>query len=197
MFYQNMVYIGFFFVWVLYFVVFTIYMGNLVKEGRLKGTTRRNSTFVFRMYGVALTNVFIAVTVVIMPIVAMVAGVHPYWIAMGVIYTLTIHYFYMKMLMWGEIMVKRVKVPDGSKMHELKENRNLRTLFNLMVVVTSIYLLIIVFNAFGVLPIQSVVFPPIMPLYYHMILDFLTLLGLFLLSAVMVYVVKKRLESIS
>lgn len=198
MFYQNMLYMGFYAVWVLYFVVFVLFLNNILKEGTSTGKKRNFGTYITRMYGIALTNVFVALSVVIMPIVGMIAGMGVYWIAMGVLYTLFIHFFYLRMMLWGEILLYRTeegKQEQGEEVKEVKGSKNLRIVYIVMVVIVFLYFLVVPFNAFDILPLQSTFFPPIMPLYYHILLDFVILLVLFLLSAITLYVVKKRLES--
>lgn len=190
-----MIFIGFFAVWVLYYGVFTLYMNNIIKEGKETVGKRDFGSYMMRLYGIGLTNVFIALSIVIMPLIAMIAGVHVYWIGVGILYTLVIHFFYTRMMIWGEVLIVQVKENERVKGVRIRENRNYQIAYRLVVVLTFLYFLLIAFNAFDILPIQAMFLPPIMPLYYHILLEFITLLGVFLLSALTLLVIKKRLDS--
>lgn len=195
MFIQNMVYIGFYMVWVLYFGVFVLYTRSIVKEGKETSLKRDFSAYTMRMYAVAMTNVFIAISLVIMPLVAMIVGIHVYWIMLGLIYTMVIHYYYLKMMMWGEVLLYRHKKIERKPTLTVHESHNYKVLYRIIAVVVLVYFIMIAFNAFDILPLLKVVLPPIMPMYFHIIVDFLLVLGIFLLSTLLLYVVKKRLGS--
>lgn len=182
-------------VWVLYFGVFVLYTRSIVTDGKEVGKGRDFSAYTMRMYAIALTNVFIAISLVIMPLVAMIVGIHVYWIMLGLLYTMVVHFYYLRMMMWGEMMLKQHKEIERSPVIKMQESHNYKVLYRIIVVVTVVYLLLIAFNAFEILPLLKVVLPPIMPLYFHMITDLIQVLGLFLLSTVLLYVVKKRLGS--
>lgn len=193
MFFQNMIYIGYFGLWVLYNIAFLVYMSNLVKGNTTSQGSKNFGSYVVRIYIVALTNLFIAITLVILPIIAMVAGIHVYWIVVGILYTLVLHLYYTKMFTWGEFVSR-----EESKENVLevkKGSDNLRILHIIVMGILAVYYILIAFNAFEILPLQKVFLPPIMPLYYHMLLEFVTILGVMLLNTVILYVVRYRIRS--
>lgn len=190
-----MVFTGFFGLWIVYFGVYVFYMRNVLAEGKAAVEGRRTGTYVYRMYGIALMNLLVALTVVIFPIISFFMGIHAYWIALGILYTLLVHFFYMKLMIWGEVLIKDIK-NEGNKGRTLQGSNNLRVLGILIIVATLGYFILIVFNAFDILPLQYLFLPPIMPLYYHMIFEFIVLLGVFLLSSLFLLTVQKRIVKI-
>lgn len=202
MFYQNMIYMGYFELWVIYFLIYSLYLKNIVQDG--KQISKRNvlNTYLIRYYGLGIMNMIMAISLVFIPLITMLVGVHVYWIAIGTLYTLIIHFYFSKLILWGEVYLLKLKDDveevyfDKFKGKEIEDSNNYRVLNYIMIVVILIYLLVVAFNAFDIIPLQSVFFPPIMPLYYHILLDFIKILGLFLLSAIMLLIVKKRLDSI-
>lgn len=191
MFIQNMVYTGFYAVWILYNILYVVYVTDIISHSRL-GKGRKNiGSYIVRIYLISITNLFMAVSIVVIPIIALIIGVHVYWIVMGVIYTLVLHVFYVRLYVMGEVVGIKYK---SKEINRVNENRNLKILMYLLYVVIGVYYLLIVFNAFEILPIIKVILPPIMPLYFHFLVDMLNMIFLALLNVIVLYVMKLRIR---
>lgn len=202
MFIQVMSTYGYMFAWIIYFIVFTLYLNEQVNTKREKTGSVNIDTFFKRFYGIVLMNIITAIVLVTLPILLIVIKVKLYWITLGVIVTLVIYIGTLKSMKISERLINRdinkyeIKQAETITMEQAENKVSLyNNLFWLGVIISLGVYALIILDAWEIVPITTKLFPPMMPIALHMILDWLKVGVMLVLTVMMLILAVYRKES--
>lgn len=193
MFIQTMSVYGYMTAWVIFFLVTTVVLRDFVKKTEKETQGVDVDMYVRNLVESFIMN-FLIVLITIYTLFAILIGkVHWFWLVAGISTTFLLYIFNMIFIRVGEQYSEKELDMDVSKYKveevEKKIRKNMLMYYGSILLNLVVYTMIIL-NAWGILPIRQLVFPPLMPIFYHLILDWMTI-GLILTMNFMVLAVIK------
>lgn len=203
MFMKEMSINGFLVIWVLCFIGYVFYLRGVLTAKTGNKSTVNLDSFFGRIYGITGMNVLTAVVLIIAPIVLYLKGLHWYWITTGVITTLILQTSYLTMMRVADrtiqeevTKVQKEQVAEMNKRDiEFKVSKS-KMYFKLSILANLTLYTVIILNAWDILPIRAFFLPPIMPLYFHILIDWVQVGSILLGSLLMLIIVTKQMEYI-
>src|SRR5690625_563488 len=169
---------GFLGAWIAYFICFLMYLNGLVRNRQHQGTAINLDAFMQRLYGVTFMNVVTGVVVVFLPVSLLFLNIMPYWIVVSVFSSLVIYLFILKLMKKGELMMNRehteqeIQIAGKITLEESNKKVKRSTIIFWLVAAINIFIYILLpMDAWDVIPITKNILPTYMPLYLHMMMD--------------------------
>jgi len=186
---------GYLVVWALMFLVMSLMMKWMVKQDK-NGVGHEG--YYQNTLGIFLINTLIALTLVYTVLSIVFDFVHWYWTMLGTIVTIVV----------GVVMFAYVKIGRSVLEQELTEKEKERVkelgiqnierqitkskgIFAVAVGVNIAVYVVIGLNAWDIVPFRETLFPPMMPVYVHIMLDWFQLMSIFTFNFLVLVAMKR------
>lgn len=184
---------GYMTAWILFFLVTSMVLRDLVIKTEKKTQGVNIDMYVRNLVEMFIMN-FLIVLITLYTLLALVIGkVHWFWLVAGISTTFLLYIFNMIFIKVGErYSEKDLKIDISQYKEETidKKIRKNKILFYVSVLLNLVVYTFIILNAWDFVPIKDIILPPLMPIFYHLIVDWM-IIGLILTMNFMVLAVIK------
>lgn len=198
MFIQIVTVYGFLGAWVGYFICYFMYLNGLVRNRQVSGNGINFDSFMQRMYGVVFMNIITGVVMVVIPLFLLLINIMPYWIVVGVFSTLFIYLVILQLIKKGETLMNREytdkekQVAKNSSLENLKRKSKRYTILFWVVGILNLgYFILLPLDAWDIIPITRNLLPTFMPIYLHMMMDWVRI-GVIVIGGIILLIVANK-----
>lgn len=197
MFIKTMTVYGYMTAWVVFFIITTMVMRDFVKKEESGGKGIDLGMYIRNLVESFIMNFLIVVITLYTFIAILIGRVHWFWLIAGIATTFILYISNMVYIRVGERISEKkldIDVSKYKKEEVSKKVKKNKLLYYIAFVLNLVMYTVIILNAWDVIPIRQLLLPPLMPILYHLVTDWVIIGVILTMNFLMLVILKDWLK---